>query len=90
MATIVEYSPHKRAISAYPTKIVSPASPGPCCLSSAEQVVDTHEDYGWPFVYRCHAVCGFTVRRFDSRDELLEERRVWRKQGEAISAPDAA
>ena len=44
MATIVEYSPHKRAINAYPTKIVSPTSPGPCCLSSTEQSV---RDASW-------------------------------------------
>jgi hypothetical protein len=90
MVTIVEYSPHKRAINAYPTKIISPTSPGPCCLSSTEQLGGTYEDNGWPFVYRRCAVCGFTVRRFASRNGLLEERRVWRKQGGAISAPDAA
>jgi len=90
MATVVEYSAHKRAINAYPTKIVSPTSPGPCCLSSTKQVGDAHEDRGWPFVYRRCAVCGFTMRRFASRDGLLEERRVWRTQGKAVSAPDAA
>ena len=90
MATVVEYSAHKRAINAYPTKIVSPTSPGTCCPSSAEQVGDGHEDHGWPFVYRRCAVCGFTVRRFASREEVLEGMRIWKKQGQAIPTPDAA
>ena len=90
MATVVEYSAHKRAINAYPTKIVSPTSPGPCCLSSTEQVGDTHKDHGWPFVYRRCAVCGFTVRRFASREEVLVEMWIWKKQGEVIPTSYAA
>lgn len=90
MATVVEYSAHKRAINAYPIKIVSPTSPGPCCLSSVEQLGDAHEDRGWPFVYRRCTVCGFTVRRFASREGVLEEMRIWKKQGQAIPTPNAA
>lgn len=42
MATIVEYSTHKRAINAYPTKIVSPSSPSRCCPSSTSPGALTH------------------------------------------------
>lgn len=88
MATIVEYSGHKRAINAYPTKIVSPLVPSKCCSSSSIQLGEMQEPHGWPFVYLRCGVCGYTVRRFAPHEGLLEARRTWR--GEAIPKPDAA
>lgn len=90
MATIVEYSSSKRAVNAYPRKIVSPLSPTRCCPSSTELVGEPQEERGWPFVYQRCAVCGFTVRRFASREEVLEGMRIWKKTGKATLTADAA
>lgn len=89
MATIVEYSTHKRAINAYPRKIISPPFPSRCCPSSTEPVGKVQEEQGWPFVYYRCKVCGFTVRHFASREEVLEEIRSQRKAEQAIPKPNA-
>lgn len=78
MATIVEYSTDKHFINAYPAKIVSPPVPSDCCSFSSVQVGEIQEQHGWPFVYLRCGVCGYTVRRFAPREELLETRRIWR------------
>ena len=90
MATIVEYSRQKKAINAYPARIISPPAPGDCCSSLAIQVGEVQDEQGWPFVYRRCAVCGFTVRHLAPREELLETVRSWRNSGRAIRTPDAA
>jgi hypothetical protein len=90
MATIVLYSNRKRAVNAYPTRIVSPPAPGDCCASSTGQVGEVQDERGWPFVYHRCGVCGFTVRRFAPQEAVLEARRLWRNGGSAISRPDAA
>lgn len=71
MPTIVEYSTHKRALNAYPRRIVSSPFPNRCCASATSPVGEVQEEQGWPFVYHRCAVCGFTVRRFASRTEVL-------------------
>ncbi len=86
MATIVEYSGHKQAINAYPRKIVSPSVPSDCCSSSTLQVGEIQEPHGWPFVYLRCGVCGYTVRRFASHEELLETRQIWRERATSKSA----
>jgi len=90
MRTIVEYSTHKRALNAYPRRIVSPPFPSRCCSSLRTQVGEVQEERGWPFVYHRCAVCGFTVRRFASRTEVLEEIRSWKKVENTLLTPDAA
>ena len=90
MVAIVEYSARKRAINAYPRRIISPPVPSRCCSSLAIQVGDVQDERGWPFVYQRCAACGFTVRRFAPQDEVLEARRIWRNGGQAIHTPDAA
>lgn len=87
MATIVEYTIHKRPINAYPNKIVSPPFPSRCCFASIARVGKVQEEQGWPFVYHRCAVCGFTVRRFASCEDILEEMQIWKKQGQAIPTP---
>jgi hypothetical protein len=54
------------------------------------QVGEVQEEQGWPFVYRRCAICGFTVRRFASRTEVLEEIRSWKKAGNMLLTSDAA
>ena len=78
MATIVEYSTDKHSINTYPAKIVSPPFPSACCGSFSEQLGEIQEENGWPFVYQHCVVCGYTIRRFAPRDELLETIRSWR------------
>lgn len=90
MATIVEYSSHRKAINAYPAKIISPPVAGNCCSSSTVQVGEVQDENGWPFMYHRCAVCGFTVRRFAPRDAVLETRRIWRNPGGEIHTPGAA
>lgn len=90
METIVEYSSKKKAINAYPARIVSPPVPSRCCSSSTKQVGGLQDEHAWPFVYHRCTVCGFTVRHFAPREELLETRRTWRNSGEAIPTADAA
>lgn len=90
MATIVEYSRQKKAINAYPVKIVSPLGPGDCCLSSTVQVGEVQDERGWPFVYHRCAVCGFTVRRLAPPEQFLETVQTWRNAGHAIPTSDAA
>jgi len=90
MATIVEYSTQKRAINAYPTRIVSPPVASDCCSSLAIQVGEVQDERGWPFVYRRCAVCGFTVRHLAPREELLETIRTWRNPESVITHHDAA
>lgn len=90
MATIVEYSKQKKAINAYPARIVSPPVPSQCCGSHTVWVGEVQDERGWPFVYQRCAACGFTVRRFAPQEEMLEARRIWRNGGQAIHTPDAA
>ncbi len=90
MATIVEYSSKKKAINAYPARIVSPSFPSRCCASSSDRVGAVQDEHAWPFVYHRCTVCGFTVRRFAPLEQLLETRRTWRNSGEAIPTADAA
>lgn len=90
MATIVEYNSQRKAINAYPAKIVSPPFPSACCSVSSVQVGGVQDEHAWPFVYHRCAICGFTVRRLAPREELLEARRAWRTSGRAIPTPDAA
>ncbi|MFQ5846269.1 MAG: hypothetical protein ACE5IQ_01205 [Candidatus Methylomirabilales bacterium] len=90
MATIVEYSAQRKAVNAYPAKIISPPSPSRCCSSSTRRVGGVQDGHGWPFVYQRCTVCGFTVRRFAPHEELLETRQTWRKAGQAIATADVA
>ena len=90
MATIVEYSSHRKAVNAYPAKIISPPVPSGCCSSSTVQVGEVQDENGWPFMYHRCAVCGFAVRRFAPRDAVLETRRIWRNPEGAIHTPGAA
>jgi len=90
MATIVEYSRQKKAINAYPARIISPPVPSECCVSSTVWVGEVQDERGWPFVYQRCAACGFTVRRFAPPEEVLEARRIWRNGGREIRTPDAA
>jgi len=65
MGTIVKYSAEEAPVNQYPTYIVSPPHPSPCCLSNMEQIgradkVDEQDSF---YYSRCK-VCGFTVRKF--------------------------
>ena len=64
MATIVEYSAEKQPYNAYPKRIISPPSPGPCCFTHMERVGETEQEKGFPYYYRRCRVCGFTVKHF--------------------------
>ncbi len=64
MPTIVEYSAVKRPLNAYPTCIISPPFPSPCCQTHMEQIGAQEEDQGWPFFYTRCRLCGYTVRQF--------------------------
>ncbi len=90
MRTIVEYSTHKRALNAYPRRIVSSPFPGRCCPSATAQVGEVQEELGRPFVYHRCRICGFTVRRFASRAEVLEEIRSWRREANPLPEAGAA
>lgn len=90
MRTIVEYSTHKRPLNAYPRRIVSPPFPSRCCSPLRTLVGKVQEERGWPFVYHRCAVCGFTVRRFASRAEVLEEIRRWRREANPLPEAGAA
>lgn len=85
MATIVEYSSQRKAINAYPAKIVSPPVPRACCEFSSGQVGEVQEESGWRFVYHRCGVCGYTVRRFAPREEFFETLRSWRRGGSRSS-----
>ena len=67
-ATIVEYSDRKQAVNRYPDQIVSPSAPSPCCWIGMEPVGGEQRDREWPFLYMRCRECGYTVRRFNSRD----------------------
>lgn len=90
LATIVEYSAQRKAVNAYPAKIISPPVASSCCASSTAQVGEVQDENGWPFMYYRCTVCGFALRRFAPRDALLETRRSWRNAGGGIDSPGAA
>jgi hypothetical protein len=90
MPTIVTYSSYERVLAAYPRRIVSAPFPDRCCPSATGQVGRLQEEQGWPFVYHRCAVCGFAVRRFASRDDVLEKMRNWKQACQTLSAPNAA
>lgn len=62
MATIVKYSAEQQPYNAYPKRIVSPPSPGPCCVKHMERVGKIEWEKGFPYYYRRCRVCGFTVK----------------------------
>lgn len=66
-STIVRYSADLPPEDAYPRKIVSPPTAGPCCLQHSRQVGKERKDAGWRYIYvRCQ-VCGYAVRRILGR-----------------------
>ena len=77
MRTIIEYREDKPAENAYPVRITSPPTSGPCCLSHMEQVGEVQEEKGHRFVYRRCTVCGFAVRRFLARSPLYSHPRAF-------------
>lgn len=82
ISTIVEYSAEKRAVNAYPERIVSPPHPSLCCTDNMEQVGDAQRQGEWVFVYvRCRN-CGYTVRRFRCTDSP----RLWAKIWEVLDS----
>ncbi len=64
MKTIVTYSSSKRPINDYPKRIISPLTPGICCLTHMEKIGGLEEEEGLPFAYKRCRSCGFTVRWF--------------------------
>ncbi len=62
MTTIVEYTDRKPPRNQYPSRIISPSRPGPCCFSDMEVVGSTRQEGRWVFQYRRCRMCGFTVR----------------------------
>lgn len=62
MATIVEYTDRKRPQNGYPTRIISPTRPRPCCFSDMEELGTSHATDRWVFQYKRCRHCGFTVR----------------------------
>lgn len=62
VATIVEYTDHKRPRNAYPQRIVSPVRSGPCCFTDMEEVGKPQEDGRWVFQYKRCRKCGFALR----------------------------
>lgn len=66
-STIVRYRADLPPEDAYPKKIVSPPTPGPCCLLHSQRIGKEHKEGGWRYVYfRCQD-CGYTVRRILGR-----------------------
>lgn len=64
MRTIVQYTAEKAAYNGYPTRIVSPPGPGPCCFSCMEPVGMGGHERGLVYDYRRCRLCGYTVRHF--------------------------
>lgn len=62
--TIVEYSATKAAFNGYPERIVSPTSPGSCCVSGMRQLGEIQSSPSGPYFYKACTTCGHTVRHF--------------------------
>lgn len=69
-ATIVEYSDQKQVVNRYPNRIVSPSAPSACCSTGMEPVGGEQREREWLFRYMRCRECGYTVRRFNSRDSF--------------------
>lgn len=66
MKTIVEYNEEKPPKNAYPDRIVSPPRASPCCVSQMAPIGEIQEENRRRFIYKRCAICGFTVRSFES------------------------
>lgn len=87
MPTIVEYTDLVPAKNEYPSRVVSPTGPGPCCAvgmadlgaEQREERMDGAWANGfWVWRYRRCPECGFTVRRvvrFEPDPRMVEELR---------------
>lgn len=78
--TIVRYDPHSEAKDRYPREIISPPSPGACCLREMKRTGKMEPgEGGWPYFYKRCQICGYTVREFlgtvELGDLLLTKRR---------------
>jgi hypothetical protein len=62
MATIVEYSGHKKPKNAYPERMISPPQSGPCCFTDMQEIGEPQQDGRWVFQYKRCRKCGFAVR----------------------------
>jgi hypothetical protein len=62
MATIVEYSGHKKPENRYPERIISPPHSGPCCFTDMQEIGEPQHDARWVFQYKRCRRCGFAVR----------------------------
>lgn len=62
MATIVEYSGHKKPENRYPEQIISPPHSGPCCFTEMQEIGESQDDGRWIFQYKRCGTCGFAVR----------------------------
>jgi hypothetical protein len=63
MASIVEYDERKKAVNAYPDRIISPPQPSGCCTTGMRPIGDVQEDGDWLYTYKRCQSCGYTVRR---------------------------
>lgn len=66
MQTIVVYSSGQKPINEYPSRIVSPPAPSPCCAGHMERVGEVHVEGTNRYVYVRCSRCGFTVRQYQT------------------------
>jgi hypothetical protein len=64
MTTIVTYNARKAPHNGYPERILSPPSPGTCCVAQMERVGEVEWEKGFPYYYRRCRACGYNVRHF--------------------------
>jgi hypothetical protein len=64
MQNIIEYRDDLAPACEYPRRIVSPATPSPCCFDHMQPVGRPAIDANWRFFYKRCSVCGYTVRCF--------------------------
>lgn len=64
MNNIIEYRDDRRPRNEYPTRIVSPTHPSPCCAQGMVALGHGAVEGGWRYQYKRCRRCGYSVRSF--------------------------
>jgi hypothetical protein len=64
MHSIIEYRDDRKPRNEYPTRIVSPTHPSPCCTHKMVSLGQGAVEGGWRYQYKRCRACGYSVRNF--------------------------
>ncbi len=84
MKNIIRYTDEEGPLNEYPRRIVSPPSPGRCCIDENRETVGSMREIdGFKFCYKICKVCGHAVKFFfpasGATNSAVKDYRSWKR-----------